>query len=618
MENSSNLTAKYERYGWPSLTRPDLKPPDGWNLSFLTSLERIRSHALSPDSEAIAYIKDGESRSDLYLLPSNGGWPARITTDRTLVPFWDDETPEWSSDGHWLAFVIDGHVHVTSRSGGLPKKITDFTTSAKSPRWMPDSVGIIVTVERNEIDQLVLTDRGGSWPRALTTDTQGDHWDVRPAPDGKSIIYVLRRLDDLNRLDIVHLELATGQLRILFGKPSIRANFPRWSPDGEWVGFINQDTGHEEIWLIRPDGEGLHQLTKRGEDIIQFDWSPDSKQLAVIFYRNGAYDFSLIDAETGIITDLRSSLGIHTNPNWSKDGAFITYEYESPLAPPDLFRIDLASQHVTQLTFSTPPALATNQLIQPVQVNYKSFDDLEIPAFLYLPKKPNGAAILYPHGGPKDHSGFFWDEMAQYFTAKGYAYFAPNYRGSTGYGKSFERSNYNDWGSGDTKDCLYGARYLRTLPGIKPERIGIMGGSYGGYLTVCALARDPEYLFSCGVMKYGDANLISSWAQCERRLRFYSEIFLGHPAANRTTYLKGSPILEIKNIQRPILVLHGLLDTICPPESSEELVEVLRREQKTFEYKTYADEPHGILRRENQLDAYARIERFLDWYLFPS
>ncbi len=279
--------------------------------------------------------------------------------------------------------------------------------------------------------------------------------------------------------------------------------------------------------------------------------------------------------------------------------------------------MNLADKKITQLTFSNPPALQKNKLVTPEIVSYKSFDDLEIPAFLYRPEKSNGAAIVYPHGGPKDQYGFIWDELAQYFTAKGYTYLAPNYRGSTGYGQEFERANYNDWGLGDTQDCLHGAKYLRTLKEIKPGRIAIAGGSYGGYMTICSLSRDPEYLFACGVTKYGDSNLVSSWAQCEKRLRLYTEIFLGHPSANLQTYLKGSPITEAKNVQKPVLILHGLLDTVVPPEASEEWVEALRREGKTFEYKTYDDEPHGFLRRENLLDVYERMERFLDWYLLP-
>src|SRR5689334_8911585 len=170
MENPIKLVEKYERNGWPSLKRTDLKPPAGLTLSLLTSLERIRSHTLSSQGE-IAYIKDGESLSDVFTMPASGGWPARVTTERPLAAYWDDEIPEWSPDGNWLAFGIKGHVHIVPRNGGLPKKITDFAVSAAAPRWMPDSIGLIVTIERDDTDQLLLTDREGCWPRALTTDT---------------------------------------------------------------------------------------------------------------------------------------------------------------------------------------------------------------------------------------------------------------------------------------------------------------------------------------------------------------------------------------------------------------------------------------------------------------
>jgi dipeptidyl aminopeptidase/acylaminoacyl peptidase len=617
MDNPIRLTEKYERNGWPSIKRPDLKSPQGWNISLITSLERIRSQALSPDGEMIACIKDGESLSDVFLLPSHGGWLNRLTTDRPLAAYWDDEIPAWSPDGRWIAFSIKGHVHLVPRDGGIPKKITGFVKAAGTPRFMPDSHGLIVTVDQNDTDQLLLTDLSGSWFRSLTTDTIGDHWDARPSPDGKAILYTLRRFDDLNRLDIVLLEFETGKSITLYGKPSTRALSAKWSRDGQWIAFIAQETEWEEIYLVQQNGEGLHQLTNTGHDVFQFEWSPSGRQMAVIFNHNGAFDLSLVDVRTGSIVDLRSGLGMHSNPNWAPDESFITFEYESPLVPPDLYRIELASKQVSQLTYSNRLVIQKNKKIVPEIVCYQSFDGLEIPAFLYTPDKPNGAAILYPHGGPKDQYGYIWDELAQYFTAKGYFYLAPNYRGSTGYGKQYERANYESWGVGDMQDCLHGAKFLRGLPGVRPESIGIAGGSYGGYMTICALSRDPEYVFACGVTKYGDSNLVSSWALCEKRLRLYTEIFLGHPAINTGHYLKGSPIADVKNVQKPVLILHGLLDTIVPPEASEEWVEALKRHNKVFEYKTYDDEPHGFLRRENLYDVYERIERFLDWYLLP-
>jgi dipeptidyl aminopeptidase/acylaminoacyl peptidase len=451
----------------------------------------------------------------------------------------------------------------------------------------------------------------------LTTDTVGDHWDARPSPDGKYILYTLRRFDDLNRLDIVLLEIETGNSFTLYGRPSTRALSAKWSPDGKWIAFLAQETEREEIYLIKPNGEGLHQLTDTGYDVFQFEWSPSGRQMAVILNRNGAFDLCLVETETGSLVDLRTGAGIHSNPNWATDESYITFEHESPLSPPDLYRMELESKQVTQLTYSTPPALQKNKKVIPEIVCYRSYDDLEIPAFLYTPEKSNGAAIVYPHGGPKDQYGYIWDELAQYFTAKGYYYLAPNYRGSTGYGKQYERANYDDWGVGDTQDCLHAAKFLRGFKEIRPESIGVAGGSYGGYMTICSLSRDPEYLFTCGVSKYGDANLVSSWALCEKRLRLYTEIFLGHPAVNTGFYLKASPIADVKNVQKPVLILHGLLDTVVPPESSEEWVEALKRHNKVFEYKTYDDEPHGFLRRENLQDVYERMEQFLDWYLLP-
>ena len=621
MDKSIKLSEKYERNGWPSVQRPDLKPPSGWSLSLITSLERIRNHRLSPDGKSIAFIKDSESRSDVYLLPVIGGWPSRISTDRGLAAYWDDEIPQWSPDSKWIAFGIDGHVHLVPADGGLPKKITDFTESAFAPRWMPDSKHLIVGITRHEADQLVLTDCDGSWPRALTDSTDGDHWDAQPAPDGKSVAFLFRPFDDLNRLDICLIDLESGGIRTLYGKPKVRTHSPRWSPDGKWIAFVCQEGGHDDLWMVKPDGQGLRQVTRLGYDIPQFAFSPDGTRLALTIIRQGSFDLGIWalspEDEQGkrSITELRIGLGVHSRPNWSPDGRFITFEYESPVQPPDIYKIDVESKEVTQLTFSQLPAMAKNSLVLPEIVSYKSFDGLEIPAFLFKPEKSNGAAVLYPHGGPSSLYATEWDELAQYLVAKGYTYIAPNYRGSTGYGVKFEHGNYNDWGGGDTQDCLYGAKFLHTLPGIDPTRIAILGGSYGGYMTICALSRDPEYLFACGVAKYGDANLYSSWAQCKRELRLYTEIFLGHPAKNRGAYIKGSPIADVKNVQKPVLILHGLLDDVVPPEASEEWVEALKTHGKTFEYKTYADEPHGFLRRKNLLDAYTRIERFLDWYL---
>ncbi len=614
-DQSMPIEEKYEHSGWPSLARPDLKAPAGWSLSLITAVNRMRQPRLSPDGETIAFIWDREELSDVYVMPAAGGWPGRVSTDRAMVAYWADETPQWAPDGQWLAFTIGGHVHVAPASGGIPRQISDFTASASSPVWLPDSRRLLVSVERQEHQQLLLTDIDGTWPRLLVADAEGDAWDAQVSPAGDFVAYTFRPFADLQRLDICVVETDSGRVQQLTDVPGLRNWGARWSPDGAWLAFLSQRSGYNEIWLMRGNGQELQQLTMVGADIGELAWSPDGKRLACTVNRGGAFDLALVSVPGGELRDVRQGHGVFAALNWAPDGKSLVAAYESWSQPPDLYRVLLPGGEMQQLTFSNPPALAANDLVQPERVSYESYDGLEIPAFLYRPQQPNGAAVVYIHGGPSSLYGFDWDIFGQYLTAKGYTYFCPNYRGSTGYGLDFEKANYGDWGQGDVQDCLYAARYLATLSHIDPTRLAIFGSSYGGYLVACCLSRDDDNLYAAGISKYGDANLATSWAQCNRDLRLYTEIFLGHPRDNRAVFESGSPIYQVERVQKPVLILHGLLDHVVPPQASEEWAQALRRAGKRFEYKTYAGEPHGFLKRATQLDAYRRIERFLDWHL---
>jgi dipeptidyl aminopeptidase/acylaminoacyl peptidase len=371
-------------------------------------------------------------------------------------------------------------------------------------------------VERYEAIQLVLTDIHGSWPRSLTDDRTGDAWDARPSPDGKYIAYTQRPFDDLNRLDIRIIDLASGTIRTLTHQPRLFNYSPRWCPGSNRLSFLSQRSGFYELYLVDPESLKLDRLTHFGNDIAEYAWSPDGSRVACTVSRGNAIELYLVNAQTREANMLLGGAGIYTRSEWSPDGSFLTFEHENPLQPPDIYKIDLETHQVTQLTFSNIPALASLKLVVPEATSYPSSGGIEVPALLYRPSKTNSAGIVWVHGGPNAQNLYEWDIFTQYLVAKGYTVLLPDYRGSTGYGIEYERANYLDWGGGDVQDCLNGGTFIANQPGVRPDRIAVGGSSMGGFLTNCCHAFDPQYRFACGISKYGDANTLSSWAQCSR------------------------------------------------------------------------------------------------------
>jgi dipeptidyl aminopeptidase/acylaminoacyl peptidase len=284
-------------------------------------------------------------------------------------------------------------------------------------------------------------------------------------------------------------------------------------------------------------------------------------------------------------------------------------------SPPAIVAIDGDGARTTIFN-GAPATIRSAPYTELERVTFPSSEGLEIEGFLFRPADTSAPvpAVVYPHGGPTSLYGDEWDGHAQYFVDKGYAWLAINFRGSTSYGLEFERANHGDWGLGDVDDCIAAADYLAGLGWVDPGRLAIYGASYGSYLALATLVR-KDNPYACAVAKYGDCDILTSWAQGDREGIEDLERMMGHPSDNRQAYRAASPIHEIGRISRPIMVAHGDRDARVHPRQSEELVEALDQIGATYEYFTYPTEGHGLLRREPQLHFYRRLERFLDWYL---
>jgi dipeptidyl aminopeptidase/acylaminoacyl peptidase len=589
-----------EHNGVPSQTRPDKRPPDHWRLAAIYATERPHHLSVSPDGSQVAFVLSSGAECDIYVIEVGGGQARRLSSDRSLVSYWEDSGPEWSPDGSHLAYTSGDHVYVVPASGGVTRRIDDVSLGT----WLDDQ-HLVVLAERDLSTRLALVAVDDPWPRPFGP-LGGDVTQVRATGDGR-VTATFWPKDDLSRSDVV-VAAPDGDWKTLVGHPDRRA-MDAVTQDGR-VAYALEDDEWRAVYLTDLDGSDHQRLAGGSADFGSLTWSKRGDRLAAIRSYRGHADLVTIDLE-GVVDVVRQG-GLWQSPQWSGDDLLALYEAHD--TAPRLVRVTGAEAVV--LYDGAPAAVSAASHAPLERVVFSSQDGLDIEGFLFRPAEISAPvpAVVYPHGGPTSMYGDEWDGHAQYFVDKGYAWFAINFRGSTTYGRTFERANHNNWGVGDTEDCLAAGRYLASLDWVDGDRIAIFGASYGSYMALTSLVH-PDNPFACGVSKYGDCNILTSWAQGDRPGRDDLERMMDHPAKNRSGYHAASPIHRLENLERPILIAHGERDARVHPKQADELVAQLKRLGKRYEYVTYPEEAHGFLRRASQIDFYERLERFLDWYL---
>lgn len=389
--------------------------------------------------------------------------------------------------------------------------------------------------------------------------------------------------------------------------------------------YYTTDDGSEFTYLMSMDlnTKEKKKVLEKKWDISSAGFSPDYSYMTIFVNEDAKNAIEVLDAKTMQPIELpdfeNKSI---TSVGFSMDEKWMRMYIGGSHTPSNLYSYSLEDKTIHQLTDVLNKDIKAEDLVEAKVIRYPSFDGVEIPAIYYLPKQASVEdkvpAMVWVHGGPGGQSRQGFSSFIQYMVNSGYAILAVNNRGSSGYGKTFFQMDDQNHGDKDLKDCIEGKNWLAKQPEINPEKIGIIGGSYGGFMTMAALTNAPEE-FDVGVNLFG----VTNWLRTLKSIPPYWEAFrealykeMGDPFTQDSIRLRQiSPLFHTEKVTKPLIVLQGSQDPRVLQVESDEIVEGVKANGVPVEYVLFEDEGHGFVKKKNQIEAYSRIVKFLDKYL---
>jgi dipeptidyl aminopeptidase/acylaminoacyl peptidase len=609
-------------------------------------------------------------------LADGPGGVSRPSRQYTIEQFLATTTvggPSFSPDGSKVLFTSDAsglpNAYTVASEGGPITPVTRSTAeSTYAVSYFPKDERVLYT-----------HDRGGDENNHLYVLTPGGERDLTPGSKLKamfagwsrdeSAFYVLTNERDPRFFDLYRYDVGD------FGRTLAYEDREGYqvgdvSGDGRWLALDKPKTtsdGEIYLWDTRarklthltphdapaqyrtaefdPDSKALYYLTNAGgeftrvrrydleggrhEDVESADWDI----LSTRFSRDGKYRVTTVneDGRTVLRVHDMSSGGLAplpklpegdvTSVSFSRDEARMVVTLSGDRSPTNLYAARIGAGEATRLTDSLSQEINPADLVDSRVVRFKSSDGLTIPSIFFKPRQASPdrkvPALVWVHGGPGGQTRKGYSALIQYLVNHGYAVLGINNRGSSGYGQTFFTADDRKHGREPLRDCVEAKAYLAGLPEVDPERIGIIGGSYGGYMVLAALAFRPEE-FRVGVDLFGVSNWIRTlesippWWEAQR-LALYQE--LGDPVKDREMLRAISPVFHAEKIRRPLLVLQGQNDPRVIKPESDDIVAAVKASGVPVEYLVFADEGHGFTKKKNQAQGYRASLEFLDKHL---
>jgi dipeptidyl aminopeptidase/acylaminoacyl peptidase len=595
----------------------------------------------SPDGKHIAFLSNrkDETQAQIYLIPLGGGEARQVTDLKGSIAGF-----KWSPDSKRLAFVFrkkDAEA-IEREKDPQKKKLGVVARHIERVFFRLDGAGFLPK-ERWHIWTVSAT---GGRPRQITDHPVYDEMEPDWSPDGKHIVFASNRAEDPDLdpdgIDLFVVPSGGGRARLLKTRPGSKGN-PSYSPDGKWIAYHGVDGKmawwrNLSVYVTPSNGKGMaRNLTGRFDvhtaawtindlpghlPLVPPTWSKDGKRIYFQVDRHGDTMLCSIDRE-GKDRDLAIEIGeAGVVGSYAFDAAQkrMAYFHADMTEVGDIWVMDTETRRSKRLTKVNDGLLRNVDLGSVEEVWFKGAARNDLQGWILKPPGFNPRkkypAILEIHGGPRVQYGNYFMHEFYYLAAQGYVVCFCNPRGGQGYGEKHSKAIHNDWGGADYDDLMAWTSYVARKPYVDRKRMGVTGGSYGGYMTNWIIGHTSR--FAAAVTQRSVSNLISMWGSSDFNWAFQEEFGNKPPWENHSNYWRQSPMKYMGNVKTPTLVIHSEQDLRCAIEQGEQVFVALKKLGVDTEMVRFPDEPHGLSRggrTDRRVERLGHILRWFDKYL---